>query len=349
MMEFSEESVYLIGAILGLAVSAAIAIPLGKANLNYSFRKNLDKLNKKKILLSTTILCLCIIIAFCYTAKILYCYTSVIWVVALGTIAEIALIYPSLMRIARRLVKEPGVAEESRIKARSSYKAMVCSQLIFILALNFPLTMGSVAAMEWIMPDVVEVRNGARRASYSYKVRQYYLIPFTRGTRPGGSYIDNLSKDTVYRVVVNYGYLGEDECNHFAVQGRYAPGVMSKMSSNTLHVMDTIAPIMPSSHNRNGRYHTQRVYLTDLEHLWDFRILDMRKFGFKRNKLFDSLPEYTNRTIRENYDNYRFYKKIDPEPYPRLYDIPDSILKKRLKVLKTERDSLQTSKNIKQL
>ncbi len=339
-MEFSEESVYLIGAILGLAISTAIAIPLGRANLNYAFRKNLDKLNKKEIILTTSILCLCIIIAFCYTAKILYCYTSVIWVIALGTLAELALVYPFWMRIAKRLVEEPGIVGESMIKARSICNTMVYSQLIFILALNFPLTMGSVAAMEWIMPDVVEVRNGTRRASYSYKVRQYYLIPFTRGTRPGGSYIDNLSKDTVYRVVVNYGYLGEDECNHFAVQGRYAPGVMSKMSSNTLHVMDTIAPIMPSSHNRNGRYHTQRVYLTDFEHLWDFRILDMRKFGFKRNKLFDSLPEYTNRTIRENYDDYRLYKKIDPEPYPRLHDIPDSILKKYKESIESENQTV---------
>lgn len=327
-MEFSEESVYLIGAILGLAISIAIAIPLSRANLNWAFRKSLDKLNKNEIILNASIVFILMIISY-YAVRIFYYYTSVIWVVVIGTIVEIALAYPYLMRIERRIIEDPTLPEESKIKSRSICKVLIYSQLDFILGINLVLTMGAISAMEWLMPDVVEVRNGPRRATFAYNVRQYYLLPFTRGTRPGGSYIDNLSKDTVYRVVINYGYLGEDECNHFAVQGRYAPHAFTKMSANTFHVMDTIAPIMPASHNRSGRYHTQRVYLTDLEHLWDFRMLDMRRFGFKRNKLFDSLPEHKNRPIRESYEDYWYYKKIYPEPYPRLWDIPDSILKKK--------------------
>lgn len=329
-MEFSEESVYLIGAILGMAISIAIAIPLGKANLNWAFRKSLDKLNKNEIILTTSIFFILMIIVY-YVGRIFYYYTSVIWIIIVGTIVEITLAYPYLRRIARRIIEDPTLPEESKIKSRSICKALIYSQLDFILGINLVLTMGAISAMEWLMPDVVEVHNGPRRATYAYNVRQYYLLPFARGTRPGGSYIDNLSKDTVYRVVINYGYLGEDECNHFAVQGRYAPHAFTKMSANTFHVMDTIAPIMPASHNRSGRYHTQRVYLTDLEHLWDFRMLDMRKFGFKRNKLLDSIPESTNRPIRESHKKYWYYKKIDPNPYSRLHNIPDSILKKNKK------------------
>ncbi|MDE6336624.1 MAG: hypothetical protein K2L34_08640 [Muribaculaceae bacterium] len=335
-MEFSEESVYLIGAILGLAISIAIAIPLGRANLNWAFRKSLDKLNKNELILRAAIASILMIISY-YAVRIFYYYTSVIWLVTVGTIVELVLVYPYLRHVARRIIEDPTLPEESKIKSRSICKALICSQLGFILGINFALTLGAIPAIEWLMPDVVEVRNGPRRATYAYNVRQYYLLPFARGTRPGGSYIDNLSKDTVYRVVINYGYLGEDECNHFAVQGRYAPHAFTKMSANTFHVMDTIAPIMPASHNRSGRYHTQRVYLTDLEHLWDFRMLDMRRFGFKRNKLFDSLPEHKNRPIRENYEDYWYYKKILPDPYPRLHDIPDSVLKKRRKNVVNER------------
>lgn len=84
-MEFSEESVYLIGAILGLAISTAVALPVGKANLNWALRKSLDKLNKKEIILNASIVFILMMIVY-YVGRIFYYYTSVIWVVVVGAI-----------------------------------------------------------------------------------------------------------------------------------------------------------------------------------------------------------------------------------------------------------------------
>ncbi|MDE6023703.1 MAG: hypothetical protein K2G13_09415 [Muribaculaceae bacterium] len=187
--------------------------------------------------------------------------------------------------------------------------------------------MCGIALTQWMMPNVVEIHNGNKRAWYGYNVNEYYVLPFDRGMVPGGCYIDNLSKDTVYRIVINYGFPGEERYNLYAVQGKYPPNSLTKLPSRAHHVMDTIAPIMPPSHGRNGRYRTQRVYLTDVEHLWDFKMAKMQKFGLERNKRVDSIREDRNQLVRENYEKYRAYKQIDSLPYPRLRPIPERIIK----------------------
>ncbi|MDE6291135.1 MAG: hypothetical protein K2M16_06350 [Muribaculaceae bacterium] len=202
--------------------------------------------------------------------------------------------------------------------------------LISILLLNGALALVCLGFTLWFLPDVVEIRNGPKRAVYEYKVSEYFTFPFEGGLRPGGSYIDNLSKDTVYRVIVVYGYPGEDSYNNYTVQGKYPPHSFCRMPSRPVHVMDTIAPIMPPSHGRMGRYHTRRVYLTDYEHLWDFRLVNMRQFGIERNRWVDSIKESRNEIIRESYEKYRAYKRINPYPYSRL--IPDSLIRKKKKI-----------------
>ena len=329
-MRFSEEEVYLLGMAFTLVVSPLISIPYLKMFLKrYWSDKRGNSLNDMVVVDLFILLFVC---ASCfYGLKLLFHYTSVYWLFIIGSCLEIMFLYFYLKPLNRYFIEENRHSLSDEEVAASVLKRDVpfYTQLLAIFLLNSALSLGCVGFARWFMPDVVEVRNGPKRAVYQYKVSDYFSFPFERGMRPGGSYIDNLSNDTIYRVIVNYGYTGEDRYNNYTVQGKYPPHSFCRMPSGTFHVMDTIAPIMPPSHSRMGRYHTQRVYLTDNEHLWDFRLVNMRQFGIERNRWVDSIKESRNLPIYENYENYRAYKRINPYPYSRL--IPDSLIRRKRK------------------
>ena len=329
-MRFSEEEVYLLGMALALVVSPFVGIPYLKMFLKrYWSDKRGNSLNDMAVLALFILLFVCAF--YFYALRPFFHYTSVSWLFIIGSCLEIMFLSFYLKPFNRYLIEENRHSLSDEEVAASVLKRDIpfYTQLVCILLLNSALSLGCIGFGRWFMPDVVEVRNGAKRAVYQYKVSDYFTFPFERGMRPGGSYIDNLSKDTIYRVIVNYGYPGEDRYNNYTVQGKYSPHSFCMMPSRTLHVMDTIAPIMPPSHGRMGRYHTQMVYLTDYEHLWDFRLVKMRQFGIERNRWVDSIKESRNLPIYENYEEYRAYKRINPYPYSRL--IPDSLIRRKRK------------------
>ena len=329
-MRFSEEEVYLLGMALALVVSPFVGIPYLKMFLKrYWSDKRGNSLNDMVVVDLFLLLFEC---ALCfYALKLLFHYTSVYWLFIIGSCLEIIILYFYLKPLNRYFIEENRHSLSDGEVAATVMKRDVpfYTQLGAILLLNSALSLGCTMFAHWCMPDVVEIRNGPKRAVYQYKVSDYFTFPFERGMRPGESYIDNLSNDTIYRLIVNYGYPGEDRYNNYTIQGKYPPHSFCRMPSRTFHVMDTIAPIMPPSHSRMGRYHTQRVYLTDYEHLWDFRIVNMRQFGIERNRWVDSIKESRNLPIYENYEKYRAYKRINPYPYSRL--IPDSLIRRKRK------------------
>lgn len=327
IMRFSEETVYIFGAIISLLVAGVVAFPFGKYNLKYYWSSK--RKNSANDIITVTIFLLLIFAGFFYIFRDFFHYASVSWILGIGTVAEGLLIYKYLKPLNCRFFEErlySTTDEKDTTKTVKNRNVPMVNIICGILVLNLGFSMGCISLVRWMMPDVVVIQDGPSRARYEYKVSDYYTLPFERGMKPGGSYIENLSNDTIYRLVVNYGFLGEDKFNYYAVQGKYPPKSLSKMPRRTFHVMDTIAPIMPPSYGRLGRYRTQRIYLTDLEHLWDFKILKMRKFGLVRNKEVDSIKESRNQVLYESYPKYRAYKAIDPYPYPRLR--PDSLIRK---------------------
>ena len=329
-MRFSEEEVYLLGMALALVVSPFVGIPYLKMFLKrYWSDKRGNSLNDMAVVELFILLCVCAF--YFYVLRLFFHYASVSWLFIIGSCLEILILYIYLKPLNRYFIEKNWHSLSDEEVAASVLKRDIpfYTQLLVILLLNSALSLGCIGFTCWFMPDVVEVGNGPKRAVYQYKVSDYFTLPFDRGMRPGGSYIDNLSNDTIYRLIVNYGYPGEDRYNNYTVQGKYPPHSFCSMPSRTYHVMDTIAPIMPPSHSRMGRYHTQRVYLTDYEHLWDFRLIKMRQFGIERNRWVDSIKESRNLPIHENYEKYRAYKSINPYPYPRI--IPDSLIRKKTK------------------
>ncbi len=333
-MEFSQEEVYLIGAGLTLVVSLPLYMLLGKYSLKWFWS------HERRISFNENIVN--IVIGSVLTVIILYAllkvveYASVVWIIGIGGVLESIVLLLYLRSLNSKYHKTFSSLIQDKWTKFSGHKlnvivySLLGGYLVYCVAIGIV----CVSFVAWVMPDVVVVENGSKRAWYEYKVRDYYVFPWERGLKPGCSYIDNQSKDTIYRVVVNYGYIGEDKYNYYTVNAKYAPNTLSKMPHREIHVMDTIAPVMPASYTKKTgkRYHTQRVYLTDYEHLWDFKILNTRKFGIERNKWVDSIRETKNRVLKEGSGDYRAYKKIDSLPYPRLRPIPE----KQRKVIPNE-------------
>ncbi len=332
-MEFSEEQVYLIGAVLALIVTTLLCMPFGRYNLKWFWSHKRVGTFKEAVVEAAV--ALGITIFSFYVFRRFFTYSSVILVIGVGAILGCAALAFYLYPVNRRYYQEYSSLFQDDWSQLSGHKinGIVYYLLNVFLFIFIGAGMGGVGFARWVMPDVVEVQNGPKRAWYGYKVRNYYVLPYENGMKPFASYIDNQSKDTIYRVVVNYGYIGEDKYNYYTVNAKYSPHSMSRMPHHEIHVMDTIAPVMPASYNKKKgeRYHTQRIYLTDLEHLWDFKILRPKKFGIERNIWVDSIRETKNRVLKEDYEEYRAYKKIDSLPYLRLRPMSEKLKKEEKK------------------
>ena len=298
-MEFSEHGVYVIGAIMALLLSLPLLMVLCRYQLAYTIRNEaMDRISLKTyfaFLLLVPVLCI---------FSLFYHYHDVTWLVFIGVILEGIALYSYLRYLNHRKFHRNNDDSHERIKL--PYIAIISACFIPVIAV------GVIALTDWLMPDIVEITKEGRR----FETKEYYVFPYTHGTRPGCSYIDNTTADTIYRVNIRYAYLGEELHNLYTVANKYAPGEFARMRSRANYAMKIIPPIMMPSHNRSGRYHTQRVFLTDGKHLRDFRNLDMFEFGLKENLQVDYIvPENRDEVIHESPERYNAYKIINPDPY----------------------------------
>ena len=325
-MRLSEEEVYVLGMAFALVVSLLASIPFCKVNLKWYWSH--IRPNSLNEMITNTIFELLCGVMLIYGCRIIFHYSSVLWVFIIGTCLECIACYVYLKPLNRDYIEKniQSLTQEEVVAWMRKREVPVFNQLFGIVLLNGCIAIGGLGLFHWVMPDVVEIQDSPRRSSYEYKVSNYYALPFVNGMKPGGSYIENLTNDTIYRLVIDYAFLGEELYNYYTVQGKYPPNSFCRMPGRVLHVMDTIAPVMLPSYGRLGRYRTQRIYLTDYTHMWDFKSANMLQFGLKGNKLVDTIKENRNQLIHENYTAYRAYKVINPYPYPRL--VPDSMRKK---------------------
>lgn len=170
------------------------------------------------------------------------------------------------------------------------------------------LCMGCSAAMSWLLPDVTIISENSRRqftASTVYEWRP------GAGMRLNGSYLDNRTDDTLYRVVVSYAIPGEDLYNIYSVSDRIPPKSFERMTGRADYYMHPVPPLMRWSVGRMGRYRTQRVFVVDKAMLTEFVSgHDMALFGLRANRRVKSIKESRNRTINEDPSRLTEYKRI---------------------------------------
>ena len=165
-------------------------------------------------------------------------------------------------------------------------------------ALSFcaPLNMGIVFFCRWFLPDVTTVECKAGRCN----VTSGYAWPFTAGFMPTDSYLLNDTRDTLYRVVVSYAFLGEEVNNHYNVTDTIAPMTTGAIPCPPNFVARSIFPIMMPSHGRFGRTRARRSYIATKKELDAFETGDFRYLGIKANIRIDSFNITSNPIVWES-------------------------------------------------
>lgn len=297
-MEFSEKAIFLIGSIIGLLLALPLVILIGKTSVTY-----MQKYGIKEKITSKSFFSLLIFTIIFYAFSILFHYTNVVITIIVGCAIEGFLLYFYMQNL-----NQTRCQQNSEKLIEKKYLVY----LSFWYAVLIPVvSMATVAGLQWLMPDIIEIS----KKNNSFVTKEYYIFPYTEGTRPGGSYIDNITNDTIFRILVRYAYLGEELHNLYTIEGIYPPGQFARMSYRVNYAMKDIPPIMLESSNRLGRYHTKRTFLTNRTHLEEFRRLNMNEFGLKKNLYMDSITPEKDRTIREDPSRYDVYKYINPDPY----------------------------------
>ncbi|MDE6555437.1 MAG: hypothetical protein K2K55_00560 [Duncaniella sp.] len=298
-MQLSEFQVYLSGAIIGLAAGLPLTTLLGRSTVVYGHK------NAKKAQVTwKSFWSLIILVPILCAYSLLFHYPVLTAIIFAACALGVGSLYCYMCRFAYRKYGRYNIDKTEKLNY--IYCSLWCS-----LALRPIICIACISALLWIMPDIVEVT----KTHGSFRTRKYYVMPFTEDTRPGKSYLDNATSDTLYRVIVRYAFLGEELHNTYALEATFAPHQFARLDSRVDYAMTIIPPIMLPSSNRKGRFHTRRIFLTDSIHLSEFSNLDMTRFGLKSNLKVDHITPPRDRTLREDPIRFNAYKYVDPDPY----------------------------------
>lgn len=177
-----------------------------------------------------------------------------------------------------------------------------------MLAYTPPMCIGVTALAIWMVPDVTTVYENAPRNYHCSKT--YGWIP-GEGMKATGSYLENQTSDTLYRVTVTYAIPGEDLDNLYAVTDTFPPSAFGGMNSRADYYMHEIPPFMRWSTGKAGRYRTQRVFVVNRQMLSEFiNRYDMSVFGLRPHRRVKTLKESSNRIVSEDPSNLTEYKRI---------------------------------------
>ncbi len=195
------------------------------------------------------------------------------------------------------LKKTPGCKEWS--------KTMRLNHIFVILALCSPLNVGVIFFCQWFFPDVTSIRTEQGK----YEVTTRNAIPLFKNFMPTGSYIENHTEDTLYRVVVSYAFLGEEIHNHYNITDTIAPQTTAGIPCPPNYVLRRIYPIMMPSSGRMGRTRTRRSYIVTKSELDAFTSGDFGDLGIKDNIRVNSFNITTNPIIWEDPERLRILEQ----------------------------------------
>ncbi len=158
------------------------------------------------------------------------------------------------------------------------------------------LNMGIVFFCRWFIPDVTTVE----RRGGKYEISTGYAWPFADGFKPTDSYLVNDTKDTLYRVVVSYAFLGEEINNHYNITDTIPPMTTADIPCPPNYVARSIFPIMMPSHGRFGRIRTRLSYIATKKDLDSFMYGNFEYLGIQANIRIDSFNITTNPVVWED-------------------------------------------------
>ncbi|MDE5712801.1 MAG: hypothetical protein K2I16_04150 [Muribaculaceae bacterium] len=294
-MELSEKGLELAGIIIAVLAAMPVACWFGNFNLRYQKKhQNLNKLDSSRfypIMLSVSVL----LIAIAIWVLLRFPESKIIWVA--GSLLEIvAAYYYFKPKYIHHNDDTDTQSIEGTSKEERGVKNMLLGLSVSPLFVNVLLYLAVTGFLLWFLPDVATVRDDGKR----YDVKRYFALPFTKGMHPGGSYLDNETEDTLFRVLVSYSFPGVDKGNVYSITEAYPPGKWVKMKSRPDYVMKRLPPWMDPSNGRRGSYRTCRRFIVNRRQIDAFANLDMEKAGLKNNRLVDSIPEPKNSPIWED-------------------------------------------------
>lgn len=301
-MELSEKGLELAGIIIAVLAAMPVACWFGNCNLRYQKKhQNLNKLDSSRfypIMLSVFVL----LIAIAIWVLLRFPESKIIWVA--GSLLEIVAAYYYFKPKYIPLNDDTDTQSiEDTSKGERGVKNTLLGISVSPLFVSIILYLAVTGFLLWFLPDVATVRDDGK----GYDVKRYFALPFTKGMHPGGSYLDNETEDTLFRVLVSYSFPGVDKGNVYSITEAYPPGKWVKMKSRPDYVMKRLPPWMDPSSGRSGSYRTCRRFIVNRRQIDAFANLDMEKAGLKNNRLVDSIPEPKNSPIWEDKEKVNKY------------------------------------------
>ena len=300
-MELSEKGLELTGIIIAVLAVIPIVGWFGNYNLGYLERhRNLNKFDSSRlypIWLLVSVLLIVIII----WVLLRFTESKIIWIA--GSLLEIASAYYYFKPKYLLLNDNSTQSIKDSKKDNRRLKNMLLGISAAPLFVSVILYLAVAGFLLWFLPDVATVKNDGKE----YDVRRYFALPFTKGMHPGGSYLNNKTEDTLFRVLVSYSFPGVDKGNVYSITETYPPGNGIKMKSKPDYVMKRLPPWMDPSSGRMGSYRTCRRFIVSRRQIEAFANLDMGKAGLQNNRLVDSIPEPKNSPIWEDKVNVNKY------------------------------------------
>lgn len=294
-MELSEKGLELAGIIIAVLATVPIACWFGNYNLGYQKKhQNLNKLESSRFYpISLSVFVLLIMIMIWVLLR--FPESKAIWVAVslLETVSAYYYFKPKYMHL-NTYIDTQSIEDSS--KGERGVKNMLLGIYVSPLFVSVILYLAVTGFLLWFLPDVATVKDDGKR----YDVKRYFALPFTKGMHSGGSYLNNETEDTLFRVLVSYSFPGVDKGNVYSITEAYPPGNGIKMKSRPDYVMKRLPPWMDPSSGRMGSYRTCRRFIVNRRQIDAFANLDMEKAGLKNNRLVDSIPEPKGSPIWED-------------------------------------------------
>lgn len=261
---------------VAISTATAAAILFLRYGLRHRSAKSIDAMK-----LPDTVFSVIMVVTFGYGIYSLFDTAG-------GKTAYLAVLLSAAMVVAAYTMRHTcDIADRKR-------RLLVSVNIMSVMALlYYVLCIGIKGGITWVLPDMVTVEDNA------YDVDRTYHFP-GNGISPFGSYIDNRTTDTLYRIVVVYAIPGKDLYNIYTVTDTFPPAHTAKMPGRADYTMRQVPPLMPWSTDRGKRYRTQHTFVVDRRMLDDFLYgHDMNRFGLYPHRYVDSIKESSNRTIKE--------------------------------------------------
>ncbi|MDE5922306.1 MAG: hypothetical protein K2G79_02310 [Muribaculum sp.] len=240
----------------------------------------------------------------------LYDWSLCWWInVALTIIAAVALWICGDRRMDRLSCMTKCDGQVDSLRPILAYRRKYIVQIVMMMVYISPLLyMGVESLLKWIVPDVTVVRVDESGKSDFIVLHDYRV---GKGLQVNGSYVENETSDTIYRVVVSYAIPGEHFYNAYSITDTVMPWSVDKMKGNVAYSMRLIPPLMPSSNHKGTNYRTKRVFLVDASELNRFVSgYDMSRFGLKPNKYVKEIDERNAIPVKEDGWRLEIWRKF---------------------------------------